>query len=230
VRGTIDGMTTATAFRGWSDAALDFYQRLEADNSRSFWTANKDVYESEVRAPFEALSDLVTDEFGPLKIFRPHRDVRFSKDKTPYKTRCYAATEGEAGEAYYVELSTRGLVAAAGYWMMANDQLARYRAAVDDDRAGGELVAVVADLRRRKLGIEGHQLKTAPRGWPRDHPRIELLRHKSLAVVRSFEPAAWLATRTAARRITDTWRAARALNEWLGREVGPSTEPPPDRW
>jgi uncharacterized protein (TIGR02453 family) len=219
-----------SAFRGWSDAAVDFYRQLEADNTRTFWTAHKDVYESEVRAPFEALSDLVTDEFGALRIFRPHRDVRFSRDKTPYKTRCYAVAEGEGGEAYYVELSARGLVAASGYWMMANDQLARYRAAVDDETTGGELAAAVAELRRRRLSIEGHALKTAPRGWPRDHPRIELLRHKSLAALRAFDPAGWLATRAAARRVTDVWRAAGPLNTWLAGHVGPSTEPPPDRW
>ena len=75
----------ATPFRGWSDEALDFYRRLEAENNRTFWTANRATYEAEVKAPFEALSDLVADEFGPLKVFRPNRDVRFSKDKSPYK-------------------------------------------------------------------------------------------------------------------------------------------------
>ncbi len=92
------------SFRGWSDAALDFYRQLEADNTRAFWQSHKDVYEREVRAPFDRLGELVAEEFGPLRVFRPYRDVRFSKDKAPYKTRCYAATEGERGEAYYVEI------------------------------------------------------------------------------------------------------------------------------
>ena len=219
-----------TPFRGWSDAALAFYGQLEADNSRSFWAAHKAVYETEVRAPFEALSHLVADEFGPLKVFRPHRDVRFSQDKTPYKTRCYAVTEGEGGESYYVEISATGLVAASGYWMMARDQLARYRAAVDDDHSGPALDDAVAALRRGRLVIEGQGLKTAPRGYPRDHPRVELLRHKSVAALRSFPPAAWLHTGAAARHITDVWRAAAPMNRWLAEHVGPSTEPPSDRW
>jgi uncharacterized protein (TIGR02453 family) len=219
-----------SAFRGWSQAAIDFYEGLEADNSKAYWTAHKDVYESEVRAPFEALSELVADEFGALRVFRPYRDVRFSKDKSPYKTRCYAVTEGEGGEAYYVELSARGLVAASGYWMMATDQLARYRAALDDHTVGDELERAVAVVRANRLVIEGHGLKTAPRGYRRDHPRIELLRYKSLAAMRTFEPAAWLATKGAAGRITDTWRAAAPVNRWLNAHVGPSTEPPPERW
>jgi uncharacterized protein (TIGR02453 family) len=219
-----------TAFRGWSDAALDFYRRLEVDNSRPFFAANKAVFETEVRAPFEALSELVADEFGPLKVFRPQRDIRFSKDKTPYKTRCYAVGEGAGGTHYYVEVSADGLSAGAGYWMMANDQLGRYRAAVDDEVTGDELAAAVAEVRGEKLRIEGHALKTAPRGYPRDHPRIELLRHKSLAAFRSWTPGKWLGTKAAGDRVIGAWRASAPLVAWLDAHVGPTTEPPTDRW
>ncbi len=171
----------AQTFRGWSPAALDFYRRLEAENTRPFWLANKATFDVEVRAPFDALSELVAEEFGPLHVFRPNRDVRFSKDKSPYKTRCYGVAEGERGEGYYVGISAQGLSVGSGAWMMARDQLARYRAAVDDPVAGPELEALVADVRRQRLHIEAQPLKTAPRGYPRDHPRIELLRAKSLA-------------------------------------------------
>jgi uncharacterized protein (TIGR02453 family) len=218
------------AFRGWPDSALEFYRGLELDNTRAYFTAHKDVYDRDVKGPFEALSEVVADEFGPLKVFRPNRDVRFSKDKSPYKTRCYAVTEGEGGEAYYVELSTKGLVVATGYWMMANDQLARYREAVDKEAAGTTLARIVADLRGQELSVEGDSLKTAPRGYPRDHARIDLLRHKSVAAMRTFAPARWLATGAAAERIVGVWRAARPMNEWLNDHVGPSTEPPHERW
>lgn len=215
------------SFCGWPDAALEFYRGLERENNRAFWLAHKDTYERDVKAPFEALSDLVADEFGPLHVFRPNRDVRFSKDKSPYKTRCYAVTEGQGGEAYYVELSAQGLVVATGYWMMANDQLDRYRHAVDDDHAGAALERIMADLAEQKLANEAPGLKTAPRGYPRDHPRVELLRHKSVAVMRRYPPARWLGTPAAADHIVGVWRAARPLNDWLAAHVGPSTEPPP---
>ena len=215
------------SFRGWPDSALAFYRELELDNTRAFWLAHKETYDRDVKAPFEALSGLVADEFGPLRVFRPHRDVRFSKDKSPYKTRCYAVTEGEGGESYYVEVSAHGLVVASGYWMMANDQLDRYRRAVDDEEAGRSLEGILAELAARKLSNEGPGLRTAPRGYPRDHPRIELLRHKSVAVMRRFPPAPWLGTPAAADRIVEVWRAAGPMNRWLAQHVGPSTEPPP---
>jgi len=216
----------ATPFRGWSDKALDFYRRLEAENNRTFWTANRATYDAEVKAPFEALSDLVADEFGPLKVFRPNRDLRFSKDKSPYKTRCYAVGEGSGGESFYVEISAGGLVAGSGYWMMAGDQLTRYREAVDTEKTGSELEQIIATVRTQKLQVEGRGLKGAPRGYARDHPRIELLRYKSVAALRFFEPAAWLGTKAAANRIRDVWRAAGPMNAWLNEHVGPSTEPP----
>ena len=219
-----------TTFRGWSPAAFDFYRQLEAENTREWWLAHKTTYDTEVRAPFDALSDLVADEFGPLHVFRPNRDTRFSKDKTPYKTQCYAIAEGEAGERYYVGISTRGLAVGAGFWMMAPDQLERYRAAVDHEPTGEALAAAVAEVEQAKLGIDGHALKTAPRGYPRDHPRIELLRRKSIAGIRTWEPSASIGTRAAAKRVTDTWRAAAPLNDWLVAQVGPSTAPPDTRW
>ena len=218
-----------STFRGWADTALDFYRDLERDNSRAFWTAHKEVYERDVKAPFDALSDLVAEEFGPLRVFRPYRDVRFSKDKSPYKTRCYAVTEGEGGESYYVEISAQGLVVATGYWMMANDQLDRYRRAVDDEGSGTALETILAELAARKLTNEAPGLKTAPRGYRRDHPRVGLLRQKSVAVMRRFPPARWLGTPAAADRIVEVWRAATPMNGWLAEHVGPSTEPPPDR-
>ena len=220
---------TTMAFRGWPASAIDFYIELEAENTRR-WLAHKDTFDHDVRAPFDALSELVADEFGPLKVFRPNRDTRFSKDKTPYKTACYAVGEGEGGESYYVGISARGLAVGAGFWLMAPDQLERYRRAVDDEAVGDELGAIVDDLRRCKLEVEGHALKTAPRGYARDHPRIELLRRKSVAAVRTWEPAAWFATKGAATKITGVWRTAAPLNAWLAAHVGPSTAPPDSRW
>ena len=220
----------ATTFRGWSAVVFDFYEQLEADNTRAFWTEHRATYDHEVRAPFDALGEAVADEFGPLKVFRPNRDVRFSKDKSPYKTRCYGVTEGEGAESFYVEVSARGLVVGSGYWMMAKDQLARYREAVDDDSTGPELAGLVEAIRASGMRVEDQGLKTAPRGYPRDHPRVELLRAKSLAALRSWEPAAWMGTTGALTRITDAWRAAAPMNAWLAANVGPSTEPPTSRW
>jgi len=219
---------TQDTFRGFPAAALDFYAGLEADNTKSYWTANRAVYEEAVRAPFLALSRAVEDEFGPLHLFRPHRDVRFSRDKSPYKTNQGAVTEGAGGALYYVHLDVRGLFAASGYYRMAPDQLERFRTAVLDERAGPALERELAALPRGRYELERDALKTAPRGYPRDHPRIELLRRKSVTIGRRFPVAAWLQTRRALDRVTSVWREAAGVNTWLDRHVGPSILPPPD--
>jgi uncharacterized protein (TIGR02453 family) len=216
----------SSTFSGWPAAAFSFYEGLEADNSRAYWLANKSVYDTAVRAPFDGLSALVEGEFGPLHVFRPNRDVRFAKDKSPYKTQCYGVGEADGGEHFYVGISATRLSAGAGFWMMATDQLARYRSAVDAEVSGSALVAIVASARADGLEVEMQGLKTAPRGWPRDHPRIELLRARSLAALRFFLPAPWISTSSAADRITDVWRSAAPMNHWLATHVGPSTLPP----
>lgn len=220
-------------FKGFPKDALAFYEGLEADNSKVFWQANKSEYESSVKGPMLALAAAVEAEFGPLSIFRPNRDIRFSKDKSPYKTAIGASTEGEGGELYYVQFSTAGLMAASGYYMMATDQLERFRAALLDDEHGPEIAVIAASVENDGYSLGAHdELKTAPRGIPKDHPRIALLRRKGLILSRSFSPAAWLSTPKALNRVLDTWRAARELNNWLNQHVGPSLVAPPgaDGW
>src|SRR5271154_1030364 len=97
------------AFRGWPAEALEFYEGLEADNSKVYWSQHKAVYAEAVQGPMAELLAELADEFGQGRIFRPHRDVRFSSDKSPYKT-AIAATLG----AGYLQLSADGLAAGSG--------------------------------------------------------------------------------------------------------------------
>jgi uncharacterized protein (TIGR02453 family) len=217
------------AFRGWPEAAFSFYAGLEANNTKAYWEANREVYDSAVKEPFDALSAEVTKAYGPLRLFRPYRDVRFSKDKSPYKTAAGAMTESEGGTTYYVQVSAEGLVLGSGIYHMAPDQLERYREAVADDRYGPE-IANVCD-RFLAAGYEigaADALKTAPRGYPRDHPRIDLLRRKGLVVLQTFKPAQWMSSPRALDRIRQVWDDAEPLNDWLGHHVGPSSLPPDD--
>ncbi len=206
----------AMAFRGWPIEAVEFYEGLEADNSKVYWQDHRETYECHVKAPMEALLAELADEFGPATMFRPYRDVRFSADKSPYKTTC-AARIG----AGYVSFSAEGLSAGSGLYMPDPAALQRFRAAVDDPDSGVELALVVADLRRDGYEIMAHDvLKTAPRGYPTDHPRIELLRHKGIAMMKSWPVGAWLGTRKAKDRVVTTLRAAVPLGQWLDRYVG----------
>jgi uncharacterized protein (TIGR02453 family) len=217
------------AFRGFGEGALRFYEALAANNTRDWWHANKTWYERDVRAPLEYLLEDLRDEFGEAKVFRPNRDVRFSKDKSPYKTSAAAVVgyDAEGSHTLYVQLSAEGLMVAGGAYMMAADQLARLRAAIDDDRTGTELERITADIRRHKGEIGAHdELKTAPRGYPVDHPRIELLRYKGITGWFTHPPRPWLHTPEARRKVAEGWRALAPLNAWLAANVGPSTLPP----
>ncbi len=126
-------------FTGFPVVALDFYDDLEVDNTKSFWDANKHVYDASVKAPFQALAAALEPEFGPMKIFRPYRDVRFAKDKTPYKTHQGAFVSAGPSLGWYVELSPRGVRVGAGFYEASGARLAAIRDAVADDKTGRAL-------------------------------------------------------------------------------------------
>jgi uncharacterized protein (TIGR02453 family) len=203
------------AFAGWPVEAVEFYEGLEADNSKAYWHKHKEVYERAVKVPMEQLLAELADEFGTARMFRPYRDVRFSADKAPYKTSC-SATVGEG----YLALSAEELKMASGLYMAESGELHRYRSAVQDETSGSELAEIVAALRGAGYQITAHEvLKSAPRGVSREHPRIELLRHKGIAMTKTWPVGAWLGTSQAKDRIVKALRAAEPLNQWLARHV-----------
>ena len=207
-------------FSGFGEGAVEFYDGLVADNSKAYWTDHRAVYERDVLGPMQALVATLEPEFGAGKIFRPYRDVRFSKDKTPYKTAC-GATVGP----FYVQVSADGLMAAGGGYRWEPDQLARYRTAVDDERRGRDLQARLAAVDGAAvdgtaLAVAGDLLATRPRGVAPDHPRLDLLRHRSLYAHCGWAPDDALHEAVAARRVGEAWRAMRPLTEWLDDHVG----------
>jgi uncharacterized protein (TIGR02453 family) len=206
------------AFKGWPAEALEFYEGLEADNSKVYWTDHKAVYQDQVYAPMAALLAELAEEFGEGRIFRPYRDVRFSANKSPYKT-SIAATVGEG----YLSLSADGLMAGTGMYQLMPDQLDRYRRLVADETSGSQLEALIAGLKKAKVDVRGtFALKTAPRGYPKDHPRAELLRNKGLIAWKEWPAAAWLGTAGAKTRVVEFLRAAQPLRHWLEANIGPS--------
>src|SRR5487761_29009 len=141
------------SFRGWPEEALEFYDGLTADNSKAYWTKHKQTYDDKVLRPMTELVEELASEFGEAKIFRPYRDVRFSKDKTPYKTHI-GAMVGSG----YVQFSAEGLAAGDGMYGMAPDQLDRYRQAVADEVTGGELTEVIAGVEEHGIGVAGRDV------------------------------------------------------------------------
>jgi uncharacterized protein (TIGR02453 family) len=203
------------SFTGFPAAALDFYDDLEMDNTKTFWTANKHVYEESVRTPMAALLAELEEEFGPAKMFRPYRDVRFARDKTPYKTHQGAFIDVAAATGWYVQVSAPGVRVGAGFYEASSERIGRLRTAIDDDRRGKQLERLLADLTTAGWEVGGDRLKTSPRGYDADHPRIELLRHKSLTVAKSYGFDPVIHTPELANLVRADWQATKPLITWL---------------
>ncbi|OLT16849.1 TIGR02453 family protein [Serinicoccus sp. CUA-874] len=204
-----------SSFTGIPHAATDFYARLEEDNTKEFWAAHKQDYERDVRAPLVALTEALAPEFGEAKLFRPHRDVRFSKDKSPYKTHQGAYVQTAEATGWYVQVSADGLLLGGGCYHMDSPRLRAYRAAVDSPGTGQQLEQIVADLRGGDWEISGERVRTAPRGWDREHERIELLRHKDLASMRWVEDGDIVTTPRLVDEVRERWEQVRPLVDWL---------------
>jgi len=206
------------AFEGWPAEALEFYEGLAADNSKAYWLAHKQVYDECVLAPMRELLAELEPEHGDSKIFRPYRDVRFSKDKSPYKTEIAAVFRDG-----YVRLSADGLGAGRGMHEMAPDQLDRYRGAVAADLTGETLAKIIATLRAEDITVQGHEsLKRVPHGYPADHLRADLLRQKGLYAWKQWPVEPWLGTPAARTNVTRFLSVVEPLSDWLAQHVGPS--------
>jgi uncharacterized protein (TIGR02453 family) len=216
------------SFEGFPDEGLVFYEGLEADNSKTYWTQHKASYDTHVRAPLLALVDELAAEFGPAKVFRPYRDVRFSHDKTPYKVHQGAVVtpEGNPAGSWYVQISAEGLRVSGGCWRLESDQVARYRRAVADSVQGPRLAEEVARLTAAGFAIGGERLTRVPAGFDADVERVELLKHKSLHASQMWEPEDWLHTREALDRVRGAWKEFRPLNAWLSQNVGATVQEP----
>jgi uncharacterized protein (TIGR02453 family) len=210
-----------TTFQGIPAAAFEFYKELQDNNNREWWLENKDRYQMLVREPFIALLAELEPRFGPGKIFRPNRDIRFSQDKSPYKTAQGAFASIQEGVGYYLQISAEGLLVGGGYHSHTPAQLARYRNSVDASGTGESLRHIVAAVAAAGFMVEGEKLKTVPRGYPQDHPRAELLKHKSLSAATDLGQPGWLATPAAVQEIAALWDELRPLVDWVGRHAAP---------
>lgn len=202
-------------FTGFPEEALDFYDDLEMDNTKAFWEAHKTTYATAVAAPMAALTAALEDEFGAAKIFRPYRDVRFAKDKTPYKIHQGAFVPKGPATGYYVQIGAPGVRVGVGFYEASGPRLASIREAIVDPTRGGQLEEILTALQASGWELGGARLKTAPRGYDVDHPRIELLRHKSMTLGKSYGFEPFIHTRELLDRVRADWREAGPLVEWI---------------
>lgn len=189
--------------------AFDFYDELRAENTRIWWLANKTRYATSVRDPLERLLEALEDEFGPAHLYRPNRDLRFSADPSPYKDHQGALVTTVPGMGFYLQVSAHGLMTGGGFHPTGRDQLPRLRAAIDAPRSGQELRRVVDHVTAAGFDLGGDQVATRPRGVPADHPRLELMRFKTLIAKREHGAPTWLATPEAVEHVRADWRCVR---------------------
>ena len=148
-----------------------------------------------------------------------HRDVRFSADKSPYKTHQGGFVRVATRTGWYAEVSADGFRLGGGCYHLEPAALAAFREAVDG-RRGARLQRVVQRLVADGWELGGTSLKTAPRGYPRDHERIELLRRKALTAMRWIEDGDVVTTPALVGAVREHWREVRPLVEWL-RDAAP---------
>jgi uncharacterized protein (TIGR02453 family) len=222
-----------TTFAGMPDEGLAFLEDLEERNTKEFFDAHKRVFTEQVQTPFAALVEAAAarlqrtvPDLGKPKVFRIYRDLRFSKDKTPYKTSMSASVPhrppgerdgGGVGTGYYVNVGPAGLYVASGLYHPERPELARVRAAIADPDSGGELEAILRRAAGKGLEPWLNPLQRMPRPWPPDHPRSGLLKARSLVLNRQHDRAPWLRTGELLDRLVADWKAMIPFNHWLER-------------
>jgi uncharacterized protein (TIGR02453 family) len=192
-----DAMAAGKRFGGFPKETVRFFRLLEKNNSKAWFEAHRPYFERNVLEPSRAFvvamgerlarlsPDVNADPRTDRSIFRLHRDVRFSKDKSPYKTNLglyFWEGRGKRMECpgYYFHLEPPRLMLGAGMYVFPKPVLARYRKAVVDRRKGGALRRVVAGLEKKGYEVGGEHYKRVPRGFDPDHPGADLLRHNGL--------------------------------------------------
>lgn len=218
-----------THFTGLPAEAFEFYDQLAANNTREWWRAHREQYEAYVRTPLEALLADLEPEFGQGHLFRPYRDTRFAKDKSPIKDHQGVFIGVEDAVGYYVQVSATGLMVAGGWYAPQGQQVHRFRGAIEAGHAAG-VRSMIRALEKKGWAVDGQPLKTRPRGVDPDHPDLDLLRFRALTAARTDEPQAWMGTRKTFTTVRAGWRQLRPLTEWLGEHVGPAVDPalPPE--
>ncbi|MFJ2026164.1 DUF2461 family protein [Streptomyces sp. NPDC087897] len=232
-------------FSGFPPSALRLYADLAAANDKETWRLRlRERYERDVRAPMDELAAELTALFSPagspepagaggpagvpagVRVLGPVRDTRMSHDKSPYKTYQGAYLDLLPCLGLWVHVDRDGLYASGRWYPYGGAEVARFRAAVQDEDGGAELAEITGRLRDRGFTLGGDRLTTRPRGIPADHPRLDLLRHRKIDAGRRYGPADGLHTPRALDLVRETWELVRPLLDWMAAR---DLTPPPRR-
>jgi uncharacterized protein (TIGR02453 family) len=223
------------AFSGFPESGLDFLRELVKHNDRDWFEAHRKVYDDEM---IPAMLSWCSDLAGRLRdvmpklvfvprvggsIYRLNRDVRFSRDKSPYKTHI-AALLWEGGEKHdapgvYLHVSPEGVIFGGGLYVFEEGRLDRFRKLLHDGPSAGRLTEALAVAKKHGLKPEGEQLKKPPRGFDPESPYAELSKSKGLTVGKTIKAGPWLSTPESLDRSESCARAYLPLHSWLRDEL-----------
>ena len=197
-------------FSGFPPEAFKFFAQLAKNNNRDWFQAHKDVYERACREPMKALMAAIDPPFGAGWMSRINNDMRFNRDRDPYKTRIEAGIKG-----HYVSVGAQGMYVGTGIYKPEPAVLRTLRESMAADASGKKLQAIIAALRRKGYTVATHESSAGPpRGYPADHPRIELLKMKDIHAGRMLEPAA-LSTPKALAHVRKVMTDLKPFSAWM---------------
>jgi uncharacterized protein (TIGR02453 family) len=202
------------SFSGFPPEAFTFFANLAKNNNRDWFQAHKQVYEQACREPMKALMAAIDPPFGAGWLSRINNDMRFNRDRAPYKTRIEAGVKG-----HYVSVGAQGMYVGAGIYKPEPATLRQLRQAIAADASGRKLQTIVATLRRKGYTVATHESSgKPPRGYDADHPRVELLKMKDIHAGRMFEPST-LTTPKALALVKKVMADLKPFNDWLKANV-----------
>ena len=177
-----------------SKSTLDFLKELKQNNNREWFAENKARFEAEqkkVKIFYNSVMEHLkaTDLIENVKIFRIYRDVRFSKDKLPFKTHFggqFTRATNKLRGGYYLHISPGESFLAGGFWEPNKEDLARIRKEFETDASEIRVIVNMPDFKKYFRILQGEAVKSAPRGFDKNHPNIDLIRLKQFIVTRKF--------------------------------------------
>ncbi|MEM8742044.1 MAG: DUF2461 domain-containing protein [Pseudomonadota bacterium] len=207
-------------FAGFDPGACAWFAELQANNTKAWFEANRAGHKTGIVAPMQALMEIAqASHGGEIKLFRPHRDVRFSKDKSPYNTHQRAALHSIGPMALYASIGADGFHAGGGVYGFQPARLALFRDVVGFED-GAEFARLVAAAQSAGCVLMGETLKKTPRGFTPDHPRADLLRHKSLILIGRIPPDEAADAAKVEAHARAMWSAVAPVGAWLLAKMG----------
>ena len=229
------------AFTGFGPGALGFLGDLAEHNDRAWFAENRDRYERDLLGPQRDFVDAIGAAFAARdervqavpaidrSIYRINRDIRFSRDKSPYKTYAdvwfWVGSDRKFSPGYFVRMVPGSVMIGGGAHQMTDEQLRCYRVAVVDGLHGQWLEHIVDDLSAEGFRVGEATLKRVPSGFPAQHPRADLLKFTMVHAIQEVAPPAEMAGPEFVDWCMERFSAVKPLVDWLAEQLGGAEAP-----